>query len=96
VLALCFILAGVGIGLVETAEHATVATNSPSEIRSSAFGALAGIQSLGNFAASAVAGVLWTAISPRAAFLYLAAWMLVALAGLALPRTTSPARPRKK
>lgn len=90
VLALWFILAGIGIGLVETAEHATVATHAEAEIRGSAFGALAGIQSFGNFAASAVAGLLWTAVSPRAAFLYLAAWMLIALIGLGLARTNQP------
>ena len=45
VLALWFILAGIGIGLVETAEHAAVATHAPTEIRGSAFGALAAIQS---------------------------------------------------
>jgi hypothetical protein len=56
------------------------------DIRGSAFGTLAATQSLGNFAASAVAGLLWTTVSPRAAFLYLAARMLIALAGLAAPR----------
>ncbi|MCX5049293.1 MULTISPECIES: hypothetical protein [unclassified Streptomyces] len=38
--------------------------------------------SLGNLAASTVAGVLWTAFSPAVAFSYLTAWMLLALAGL--------------
>jgi hypothetical protein len=40
---------------------------------------LATVQSLGNLAASAVAGMLWTLVSPAAAFLYAAAWMVVAL-----------------
>lgn len=78
-----FVLAGVGIGCVETAEHAAVATHAPEHLRGSAFGLLAAIQSLGNLAASAVAGVLWTALSPTWAFAYLAAWMAVALAVLA-------------
>jgi MFS family permease len=82
-LAAFFAAAGVAIGLVETAEHAAVATHAPRELRGSAFGALAGIQSLGNFAASAVAGLLWTVVSPRAAFLYLVAWMLAAALTLA-------------
>jgi hypothetical protein len=39
-------------------------------------------QPLGNLAAaSAVAGILWSAVSPNAAFTYLAAWMLLALGG---------------
>lgn len=42
---------------------------------------MATIQAGGNLAASAVAGVLWTLIAPRAAFLYLAGWTLVALVG---------------
>lgn len=87
VLALWFILAGIGIGLVETAEHAAVATHAPTEIRGSAFGALAAIQSFGNFAASAIAGLLWTAESARAAFVYLAGWMILALVGLALAKS---------
>ena len=37
---------------------------------------------LGNLAASTIAGMLWTIVSPRVAFAYLAAWMVVALVGL--------------
>jgi MFS family permease len=66
VLALLFAAAGVGIGLTETAEHAAVATLAPENLRGSAFGALAAVQSFGNLAASAVAGALWTLVSPRA------------------------------
>jgi len=36
------------------------------------------MQAFANFAASAVAGLLWTAVSPEAAFLYLAGWSAVA------------------
>jgi MFS family permease len=76
-LAGCFAAAGVGIGLTETAQSAAVATLAPPELLGSAFGALAAIQSFGNLAASALAGALWTLVSPRAAFLYLAGWMVV-------------------
>jgi hypothetical protein len=45
------------------------------------------VQSFGNLAPSAIAGLLWTAVSPRMAFWYLVAWMVVALvAQLAIPR----------
>ena len=91
-LAVFFVLAGVAIGFVETAEHATVAALAPVDLRGSAFGALAAIQSLGNFAASAVAGLLWTAVSPRAAFLYLAAWMCVSLAAFATANRSRSSR----
>jgi MFS family permease len=84
-----FVAAGIAIGFVETAEHAAVATHAPEELRGSAFGALAGIQSLGNFASSAIAGILWTAVSPRAAFLYLTFWMLLALAAVVWSRDRS-------
>jgi hypothetical protein len=67
-----FIAAGVAIGCVETAEHAAVAALAPVELRGSAFGLLAAVQSFGNLAASAIAGLLWTAVSPRVAFAYLA------------------------
>ena len=77
-----FALAGTAIGCVETAEHAAVAATAPEEIRGSAFGMLAGIQSVGNLAASGVAGVLWTAVSARAAFAYLSACMALALVNL--------------
>jgi MFS family permease len=77
-----FLAAGVAIGCVETAEHAAVAALAPVELRGSAFGLLAAVQSFGNLAASAIAGLLWTAVSPRVAFGYLVAWMLLALVGL--------------
>lgn len=80
-----FVLAGIGIGCVETAEHAAVAV-APPKIRGSAFGLLAAVQSFGNLAASVVAGVIWTLASPSAAFAYLTAWMLVAVIGFASDR----------
>ncbi len=80
VLFVSFLLAGVGIGFAETGETAAVAARAPEAIRGSAFGLLAGLQSAGNLAASAVAGILWTAVSPRAAFFWLAGWMLIAIA----------------
>jgi MFS family permease len=79
VLAAGFVVAGVGIGLVETAEHAAVATFAPDSIRGSAFGLLAAVQSFGNLAASAVVGLVYTLASPEAAFWYASAIMLGAL-----------------
>jgi MFS family permease len=75
-----FVVAGVAIGCAETAEHAAVATLAPADLRGSAFGLLAAVQSFGNLAASAIAGLLWTLVSPEAAFIYAAAWMALALA----------------
>ena len=78
-LGIAFVLAGVGIGFAETAQSAAVAASAPLALRGSAFGLLAGVQSFGNLAASVVAGLLWTLVSPETAFLYLGGWMLVAL-----------------
>lgn len=75
-----FVLAGVAIGCVETAEHAAVATLAPADLRGSAFGLLAAVQSFGNLAANAIAGLLWTLVSPEAAFIYAAACMVLARA----------------
>jgi MFS family permease len=79
VLAVAFVVAGVGIGFVETAEHTAVAHVAPPGLRGSSFGLLAGLQSFGNLAASSIAGLLWTLVSPSWAFVYLAFWMVIAL-----------------
>jgi MFS family permease len=81
-----FALAGTGKGAVETAQGAAVALLAPPQLLGSAFGALAAIQSFANLAASAVAGALWTVVSPRAAFLYLAGWAAVSVVALAAVR----------
>lgn len=81
-----FALAGTGKGAVETAQGAAVALLAPPELLGSAFGALATIQSFANLAASAVAGALWTLVSPRIAFLYLAGWAAVSVVALASVR----------
>ncbi|MCA1680713.1 MAG: MFS transporter [Actinobacteria bacterium] len=73
ILAIGFILAGIGIGCVETAEHAAVASLAPEQLRGSAFGLLATVQS--------------TLVSPSAAFIYAAGWMLIALAAFTRART---------
>jgi len=85
-LAALFALSGTGKGLVETAQGAAVALLAPSQLLGSAFGALAAIQSFANLAASAVAGALWTLVSPRAAFLYLAGWAAVSVVALVAVR----------
>jgi MFS family permease len=78
-LASCFIAAGIAIGCVETAEHAAVARLAPEDLRGSAFGLLAAVQSFGNLVASAVAGLLWTLVTPAAGLLFAATLMTIAL-----------------
>jgi len=92
-LAVAFLAAGVGIGAVETAEHAAVATHAAEQLRGSAFGLLAAVQSAGNLTASAATGVLYTAASPAWAFGALAAAMVVALGVLATADPRGPTGP---
>ena len=87
VLLIAFLLAGSGIGLAETAESSLVARLLPDRLRGSGFGLLGGVQSLGDFASSAAVGVLWSAVSPLAGFVYAAAWM--AIAAIAAVRTSA-------
>jgi MFS family permease len=91
-LAAAFVFAGAGIGAVETAEHHAIASGAAEEVRGSAFGLLAAMQSLGNLVASGVAGVLWTVWSPAAAFGWAAAWMAVSLVLLAAAARSSGVR----
>lgn len=81
-LALCFVVAGVAIGCVETVQHGAVAVHVESGLRAQSFGVLAGAQAGGQFLASTVAGLLWTALSPEPAMLYATAWMVVSLMSL--------------
>lgn len=80
VLLVFFALAGAGMGLTDTAESALVARLLPDELRGSGFGMLGGIQSLGDFVSSAVVGLVWSVVSPSAAFIVAASWMGLSLA----------------
>ena len=56
-----------------------MAAFAPVDLRGSAFGLLAAIQAAGNLAASTITGILWTAVSPSVAFIFLASTMIVAV-----------------
>lgn len=91
VLALAFGLAGIGIGCAETAESTIVALALPDRLRGNGFGVLGLVQSVGDLGATLVAGLLWSLISPLAAFTYAAGWMALAVVGTLLIRPSSPA-----
>jgi MFS family permease len=78
-LALAFVLAGIGIGCAETAESTTVALALPDRLRGNGFGVLGLVQSAGDLGATVVAGLLWSLVSPLAAFSYAAGWMALAV-----------------
>jgi MFS family permease len=91
ILAVAFICAGVAIGAVETGENAAVAGMAPGHQRGSAFGLLAGIQSLGDFVASAIVGIVWTVAGPSVAFGIAVAAMLASLVTMASLRRSKSA-----
>lgn len=59
-----FAAAGIGIGLAETAESATVALALPDRLRGSGFGLLGLIQSFGDLGATLTGGLIWSFWSP--------------------------------
>ncbi|HWB67873.1 MAG TPA: MFS transporter [Mycobacteriales bacterium] len=89
-LLVAFVFAGGAIGLAETAESTLVAQILPDRLRGSGFGVLGGIQAGGDIIATVVAGALYTAVSPAAAFAYAGAWMVASV----LTTTQLQARPR--
>jgi MFS family permease len=85
-LGLAFALAGLAIGAVETAQSAAVATMAPEANRGSAFGLLAGIQSLGDLVASGMVGVIWAIAGAPLAFLLAGILMAASVVTLVLGR----------
>ena len=79
-----FVLAGCGIGLSETSESALVAGAVPDRLRGSAFGALGGVQAVGDVHSSVTVGLLYAAVSPAVAFAYAAGWMVLSLGASSL------------
>lgn len=78
-LVVAFGAAGAGIGLAEPTQSAVVAQLLPDHLRGSGFGVLGVVQASGDVVATVVAGVLYTVVSPAAAFAYAAAWMCAAV-----------------
>jgi MFS family permease len=90
ILVAAFLLAGSGIGFAETAESALMARLLPDRLRGSGFGLLGGVQSFGDFASSAIVGLLWTAVSPTVGFAYAAGWMVVSVFASLLTLSSRP------
>lgn len=86
-----FCAAGAGIGLAEPTESAVVSQRLPDRLRGSGFGVLGAVQAAGDVVATVVAGILYTVVSPAAAFGYAAAWIAAAgfTAGLLGPSAPS-------
>jgi len=74
---LLFAFAGVFIAAEDTLESTITADFIPSEIRGIGMGVLGTVNGIGDLCASVIVGLLWTAISPVAAFGFASAVMLI-------------------
>ncbi|BBZ50216.1 MFS transporter [Mycobacterium heidelbergense] len=86
VVAVGFALAGAGIGFAEPTQSAVISQLLPDPLRGSGFGVLGAVQAVGDLVATVVAGVLYTVVSPAAAFGYAAVWMAVAVVAAGMLR----------
>ncbi len=68
VLATIFVVAGIFAGMQEALEDSVAAELVPAEQHGMAFGTLAAVNAVGDFASSALVGLLWTGLAPRLAF----------------------------
>ena len=82
---------GLHMGLSQGLLAALVADNAPPRLRGTAFGVFGLATGVAVLVASVLAGALWEVVGPTATFGAGAVFALVALAGLALVRTKTPA-----
>lgn len=75
-LLLLFVLADLYIAAEDALEGVMTADATEAPTRGTAYGLLASVNGVGDFAASAAVGSLWTAVSPVVGFAYAAALML--------------------
>jgi MFS family permease len=88
-----FLLAGFFTAITDTIEGTAAADLLPTESRGTGFGVLQTVNGIGDFASSAVVGVLWALISPLLAFTYAA--ILSAAGGIILLYLTRGNHPLK-
>jgi MFS family permease len=86
-LAFLFVLAGVYIALVDSMEGALAAELLPESVRGTGYGMLGLVKGIGHFVSSFAVGILWSAFSPTAGFLYAA--LMALLGGILLYRVPS-------
>lgn len=90
VLVVVFVLAGAGYALQQSLERAIAADMAPPQLRSTCFGVLASANGIGDFVSSAIVGLLWTTVSPRAGFAYA---LVMSVAGAIVTAVALHARP---
>lgn len=89
-LAVLFALNGSFMAAQDSLEGAMTADQVERANRSTAYGVMATVNGVGDFAASAVVGLLWTLVSPTVAFAYAAALMWSGAGSLAMIRRSTP------
>ena len=89
-----FLLAGIGIGLAETAQSTAVGLMLPDRLQGNGFAVLGLVQSVGDLDATVVAGVLWSLVSPTVAFAYAAIWMSASVVASGLLGRDAPVNGR--
>lgn len=82
VLVLLFSMAGIYMALIDSMERALAGDLLPDDLRGTGYGVLATVNAVGDFVSSFMVGLLWTAVSPQAGFLYgavlsLASWAVL-------------------
>ena len=77
-----FLLAGVAIAITDAMERAVAADLLPENLRGTGYGTLAAVNGIGDFASSAVVGLLWTSVSPLAGFGYGAVMTIIGASSL--------------
>lgn len=75
-LLLLFAMGGIYVAFEDALERASTADLTSAEVRGTAFGVTAAVNGVGDFVASTLVGVLWTTVSPAAAFAYAGILML--------------------
>ena len=86
-----FALAGVFIAAEDTLESTITADHIPTETRGIGMGILGTVNGIGDFGASVIVGLLWTAVSPVAAFVFSAVLMLAGAIVLIIQPATGDA-----
>jgi MFS family permease len=77
-----FLIAGIAIAITDAMERAIAADLLPENLRGTGYGTLATVNGIGDFASSAVVGLLWTSVSPLAGFGYGAVMTIIGASSL--------------
>ena len=77
-----FLIAGIAIAITDALERAVAADLLPENLRGTGYGTLAAVNGIGDFASSAVVGLLWTSVSPLAGFGYGAVMTIIGASSL--------------